>query len=72
MLAFFQTRYGPTCEILIDVTVQSPEPGVSTMGDLSEFSDCCEECMSVIHTNWEGGDPCPKCGGVIDQDGDVF
>lgn len=74
-----QTRYCPKCETLVDVCTElwckEPLPGLLPQKRLQEMHDLehsfgqCHLCKSLTESVWCHGDPCPRCGGVVEATG---
>lgn len=60
MAGYTETRFCPTCRKLVDVMTAWGEPPGRADG-LNE----CGECHSTQLTPWQGGQPCPVCGGKM-------
>ena len=75
-----QTRYCPKCETLVDVCTElwckELLPGLLPEGRLDELLELenkygqCHHCQNVTETVWCVGDPCPRCGGVVEATGE--
>lgn len=71
-----QTRYCQKCEVLVDVCTalccKEDLPGLLPSDRLEEVSEIenkygqCHHCQNVAPIVWSAGDPCPRCGGIIE------
>lgn len=77
MMVYTETKYCPHCQMLSDIAIGSA-PDVSLSDDSPEELqqeaeggryNVCPSCGSLKLTVWKNGDPCPRCGGLIVDDG---
>lgn len=72
---FVKTRtvYCPTCRELRDINVEYQGKRLMTPADLDELREedlgHCQECGRSDVVNWLAGDPCPRCGGSVNNEG---
>jgi FPG/IleRS zinc finger protein len=77
-VATTETRYCQNCETLVDVFVSLwckellhlPESRMKELLELEGQVGSCLNCRSVAQQGWKFGEPCPRCGGVIEKIGD--
>jgi len=75
-----QTRYCSKCEVLVDVCTEVwckellprllPQERLDEMLALENEYGQCPSCHNVSKTVWCSGDPCPRCGGVVEATGE--
>lgn len=68
-----QTVFCPSCRELRDISIEYCGESRSAPTDHAKASDdalgCCWECGARELTDWTAGDPCPRCGGEMNNEG---
>ena len=68
-----RTEFCPTCRKLRDINVEYWSKDLMTPREQAELNDddlgCCLVCGNHDVTAWSAGNPCPRCGGSMDNQG---
>jgi hypothetical protein len=68
-----RTVYCPACRELGDVNVTYWSKHLMTPADLAKLSEddlgLCLKCRNREVVEWSSGDPCPRCGGAVRNEG---
>ena len=70
-----RTMFCMQCKVLYDVLMGNTEDWTNPVTEADRVSPedigKCPKCRSIELTPWKSGEPCPRCGGAVEEDDSV-